>query len=92
MEEWDNESFESLVKKRRCDATEGEEDSIACVTAVASIAKNEKKQKERAKDKCRDTGKLWWEDVYNHWKDEDFKSKIKINRDTFNLRWLAWLI
>ena len=51
MEEWDNEFFESLVKKRRCDDMEGEEDSIACVTAVASIAKNEKKQKERAKDK-----------------------------------------
>ena len=84
MEEWDNESFESLVKKRRCDDMEGEEDSIACVTAVASIAKNEKKQKERVKDKCRDTGILWWEDVYNHWKDEDFKSKIRINRDTFN--------
>ena len=27
---------------------------------------------------------MWWEDAYNHWKDEDFKSKIRINRETFN--------
>ena len=73
-----------LVKKRRCDNMEGDKDSSACVTAVASIANNEKERKERAKDKCRDTGKLWWEDVYNHWKDEDFKSKISINRETYN--------
>ena len=79
MEEWDDEFFESLVKKRRCDDMEGDEDSSACVTAVASIANNEKERKELAKDKCRDTGKLWWEDVYNHWKDQDFKSKIRIN-------------
>ena len=63
---------------------EGDEDSSACVTAVASIAKNEKERKERAKDKCWDNKKLWWEDVYNHWKDEDFKGKIRINRETFN--------
>ena len=63
---------------------EGDEDSSACVTAVASIANNEKERKERAKDKCRDTAKLWWEDVYNHKKDESFKSKIRVNRETFN--------
>ena len=63
---------------------EGDEDSSACVTAVASIAKNEKERKKRAKDKCWDNKKLWWEDVYNHWKDEDFKGKIRINRETFN--------
>ena len=52
MEEWDDEFFESLDKKRGCDDTEGDEDSSACVTAVASIANNEKGRKERAKDKC----------------------------------------
>ena len=84
MEEWDDEFFESLVKKRRCDDVEGDEDSSACVTAVDSIANNEKEQKERAEDKCRDTEKLWREDVCNHWKDEYSKSKIRINRETFN--------
>ena len=74
----------SMVRKRRCDDIKGDEDSSACVTAVASIANNEKERKERAKDKCRDTGKLWWKDVYNHKKDEGFKSKIRINRETFN--------
>ena len=44
---------------------EGDEDSSACVTAVASIANKGKERRERAKDKSRDTGKLWWEDVYN---------------------------
>ena len=83
MKEWDDEFFESLDKKR-CDDIEGDEDSSACVTTVASVAKNEKERKERAKDKCRDTGKLWWEDVCNHWKDEYFKSKNTINRETFN--------
>ena len=38
---------------------EGDEDSSACVTAVASSANSEKERKERAKDKCRDTAKLW---------------------------------
>ena len=63
---------------------EGDKDSSACVTAVASIANNETERKERATDKCRDTKKLWWEDVYNHKKDEGFKRKIRINRETFN--------
>ena len=27
---------------------------------------------------------MWREDVFNHWKDKDFKSKIRINRETFN--------
>ena len=63
---------------------EGDEDSSACVTAVDSIANNEKERKERTKDKCRDTGKLRWEDVYNYKMDEGFKRKIRINRETFN--------
>ena len=63
---------------------EGDEDNSVCVTAVASIANNEKELKERGKDECRDTGKLQWEDMYNHKKDEGFKSKIRINRETFN--------
>ena len=63
---------------------EGDKDNSACVTAMTSIANNKKERKERAKDKCRDTGELWWEDMYNHKKDEDFKSKIRINRETFN--------
>ena len=62
---------------------EEDEDSNASFTGVASIANNEKERKKRAQDKCRDTGKLWWEDVHNHWKDEDFKSKIRINREAF---------
>ena len=63
---------------------EGDKDSRACVTDTASIANNEKERKECAKDKCRYTGKLWREDVYNHKKDEGFKSNIRINRETFN--------
>ena len=45
MEEWDDEFFESLVKKKRCDDMERDEDSSVCVSAVASIAKNEKNEK-----------------------------------------------
>ena len=29
-------------------------------------------------------GKLQYEDFYNNWKDEDFKSKMRINRKTFD--------
>ena len=47
MEEWDDKFFVSLVKKRRYDDMEGVEDSSTCVTALASIAKNEKKKKNR---------------------------------------------
>ena len=53
MEEWDDEFFGSLAKKRRCDDMEGDEDSSACVTAVASTANKVKERKERAKNKCR---------------------------------------
>ena len=74
----------SIVRKRRWDAMEGDEDTSTCVTAVVSIANNKTERKERAKDKCRDTGNLWWEDVYNHKKDESFKRKVRINRETFN--------
>ena len=84
MEECDDEFFESLAKKRRYDDMEGYENSRACATAVASIASDEKERKERAKDKCRDTAKLWWEDVYSNWKEENFKSKVSINCETFN--------
>ena len=42
---------------------ERDEDSSACVTAMASTANSEKERKERAKDKYRDTRKLWWEDM-----------------------------
>ena len=63
---------------------EGDEDSSACVTVVASVTNNEKERKKRAKDKCQDPGKLSWEDVYNHKKDKGFKSKIRINRKAFN--------
>ena len=42
------------------------------------------KKQTKKTDKCGDTGKMWWEDVFNHWKDKDFKSKIRINRETFN--------
>ena len=63
---------------------EGDEDSSVCITAVTSVADNEKQRKERALEKCQDTGKLWWEDVYNHLEEEDFKSKNRINRETLN--------
>ena len=33
----------NFSNQRRCDDMEGDEDSSACVTAVASTAKNEKK-------------------------------------------------
>ena len=49
MEEWDDKFFVSLVKKRRYDDMEGVEDSSTCVTALASIAKNEKKKKKNPK-------------------------------------------
>ena len=38
----------------------------------------------KAKDKLRDTGKLWWADVYRNWSEEDFKAKMRINRTAFN--------
>ena len=35
----------NFSNQRKCDDMEGDEDSSACVTAVASTAKNEKKPK-----------------------------------------------
>ena len=64
---------------------EGDLDNIqAGVTALVAILDSKNERKPKAKDKLRDTGKLWWADVYRNWSEEDFKPKMRINRTTFN--------
>ena len=29
--------------------------------------------------------KLWWNEVYYEWNDRDFKSKMRLKRETFNV-------
>ena len=62
---------------------EGDLDNMqAGVTALVAIldSKNERKPK----DKLGDIGILWWADVYRNWSEEDFKTKMRINRTAFN--------
>ena len=64
---------------------EGDLDNIqAGVTALVAILDSKNERKPKAKDKLRDTGKLWWADVYRNWSEEDFKAKMRINRGTFS--------
>ena len=63
----------------------GDLDNIqAGVTALVAILDSKNERKPKAKDKLRDTGKLWWADVYRNWSEEDFKAKMRINRATCN--------
>ena len=79
----DDEDHLHFVNKRF--KREGDLDNIqAGVTALVAILDRKNEGKPRAKDKHRDTGKLWWADVYHNWSEEDFKAKMPINRTTFN--------
>ena len=72
-----------FVKKRF--KREGDLDNIqAGVTLLVAILDSKNERKPKAKDKLRDTGKLWWADVYRNWSEEDFKAKMRINRATCN--------
>ena len=54
------------------------------IVATAAILENVKERKEQAPDKQRNVEKLWWSEVYQNYSDQDFKSEIHLNRDTFN--------
>ena len=55
----------------------GDLDNIqAGVTALVAILDSKNERKPKAKDKLRDTGKLWWANVYRNWSKEDFKAKM----------------
>ena len=51
-------------------------------TTLVAILDSKNERKSRAKDKLRNTGKLWWADVYHNCNEEDFKAKIRINPTT----------
>ena len=79
----DDEDHLHFVNKRF--KREGDLDNIqAGVTALVAILDSKNERKPKAKDKLRDTGKLWWADVYRNWSEEDFKAKMRINRATCN--------
>ena len=45
---------------------------------------NVKERKDHAPDKQREIEKPWWLEVYQNYRDENFKSEMSLNRDTFN--------
>ena len=64
---------------------EGDLDNMqARVTALVAVLDSKNERKPKAKDLLRDTGKLWWANVYCNWSMGDFKGKMRINRTTFN--------
>ena len=64
---------------------EGDLDNMqARVTALVAVLDSKNERKPKAKDLLRDTGKLWWVNVYCNWSMGDFKGKMRINRTTFN--------
>ena len=54
------------------------------VAAAIAIEENVKERKERNADRVRNVEKLWWIEVYERYSDDDFKSEMRVNRDTFN--------
>ena len=71
----DDEDDVHFVNKRF--KREGDPDNIqAGVTALVAILDSKNERKPKAKDKLRDTGKLWWANVYRNWSKEDFKAKM----------------
>ena len=64
---------------------EGDLDNMqARVTALVAVLDSKNERKPKAKDLLRDTGKLWWANVYCNSSMGDFKVKMRINRTTFN--------
>ena len=76
----DKDDFHSVNKRFK---GEGDLDNIQDgVTALVAVLDSKNKRKPMAKDKLRDTGKLWW--VYPNWSKEDFKVRMQTNRTNFN--------
>ena len=53
------------------------------MVATAATFENVKEQKERAPEKQRNVYKLWWSELYQNHSDQDFKSEMRLKRDTF---------
>ena len=57
---------------------------VKSVLSSVAVLNNTNSRKKRSRNKNRSVSKLWWEEVYFHWSDEDFKNKMRLKRETFN--------
>ena len=80
------------MRKRRREAEVEEEEAIFKrglvsfddILIAGAVSANIKPRKPRIKDKNQETSKLWWNEVYTNWTEEDFTGKIRLKRHTLN--------
>ena len=79
------EEEEAIFKRGLVSFDELEESTIfANILIAGAVSANIKSRKPRFKDKNRETSKLWWNDVYTNWTEEDFKGKMPLERQIFD--------
>ena len=83
MEEEEDEFYHTFPNQNRANK-KGDSYKNHRNVATAAIFENVKEQKDRAPDKQRYAEKLWSPEVYQNYSDQDFKSEMRFNRDTFN--------
>ena len=88
IEEGEDEFYHTFLKLNRAYNNNGSYEN-AKIVATAAIFENVKKHKERAPDKERHVGKLWWSEVHQNYSGQDFKSEMHLNRDTFT--WMPFM-
>ena len=80
LDEEEDEFYNIFVKRD----TRFNENSQHRKAAITAPVENVKKRKDCAPDKQREIEKPWWLEVYQNYSDENFKSEMSLNRDTFN--------
>ena len=84
IEAEEDDFYQMFMKRNSRNSNENSQQIKAGITATVAVLENVKQRKDRAPDKQRNVEKLWWLEVYQKYSDEDFKSEMRLNRDTFN--------
>ena len=83
-EEEVNDYLDQQRKTRRGDDHDIQAFAIASVCGATSLQMRKKRGNRKSNDD-RSLQKLWWTNGYQNWTEEQFKYRIRITRDTFNI-------
>ena len=70
-----------FFKKRNCDEEEDTSDVLLAALAATGILGTRKERKQRGPKRFRD--KTWWIYGYDNWDHQQFKTRLRISRGTF---------
>ena len=83
IEEEEEELDRYFFKKRNCDEEEDTSDVLLAALAATGILGTRKERKQRGPKRFRD--KTWWICGYDNWDHQQFKTRLRISRGTFEL-------